>query len=243
MEATARAAPDGRQDGAHRVVEGVVVLVVVVNLARARLAVRIKDVVDPGVGLQRHPEGVQGRIFDLEGAPGANDQEHLVAFHQPAHEAAVDTGLARVAPVGVNRGVEGIVRLGDVVGQNGGVELDLIPLLGTKGLLQFQAVGAHLPGQRALLVQLLTPELAHRLVVVAGKLAKRVAAVVVEVDVAVVWQRRVFAPLAGVLAEVGQAEAVGLEEGAQRVGQRLHRTDDDQPVRPVFPGGRRLGGA
>src|ERR1043166_10052310 len=83
-------------------------------------------------------------------------------------------------PVHVVGSIEGIVRRGDVVGENSSKKFGVFPFSFAHGVGELRAVNADLPGKQAVRFQLGLAELGDGGFVAAGQLLKGEAAVLVE---------------------------------------------------------------
>src|SRR5581483_4621648 len=113
--------------GGGLIVETVVILVGVGIEAAAGVAVREKNGLEPTVRAETGFEGVIGGIVDEQRVIGTHGEEGSVAIDQGGSKAFVDAGLIGEAAIGVVRGVERVVRRGDIVGENRGVQLGFFP--------------------------------------------------------------------------------------------------------------------
>src|SRR5260370_41207505 len=95
-----------------------------------------------------------GRVADKDGIVRAHRKKRRVTVDQRRPEAFVDTGLGAQTSVEIIGRVEWIVRLCDVICQDGGVQSRFAPLSGLHGFGQFLAVYADLPRYKPVSIQL-----------------------------------------------------------------------------------------
>src|SRR5260221_502514 len=171
------------QDCGGLIVKAIVVFVGVRVEAAARIAVGEENSFEPTVGTKAGFEGVVGRIGDEHGVVGTHGEEGAIAVDEGGAEAVVDAMLARKFAVVVVRGVEGIVRGGDVVGEDGRVEARLVPLSGAHGVGEFFAVDADLPREQAVSFEFCTAEFQDRGFVFARQRFEREATVFLEDEI------------------------------------------------------------
>src|SRR5882724_11412871 len=115
------------QDCGGLIVKAIVVFVGVRVEAAARIAVSEKNSFEPTVGTKAGFEGIVGWIGNEHGVVGTHGKEGAIAIDEGSAEAVVDAELAGEFAIVVVCGVEGVVRSGDVVRKDGGVEARFVP--------------------------------------------------------------------------------------------------------------------
>ena len=165
------------QDCGGLIVEAIVVFVGVRVEAAARIAVSEKNSFEPTVGTKAGFEGIVGWIGNEHGVVGTHGKEGAIAIDEGSAEAVVDAELAGEFAIVVVCGVEGVVRSGDVVRKDGGVEARFVPFSATHRIGEFFAVDADLPGEQAVGFQFCAAEFQDRGFVFARQRFEREATV------------------------------------------------------------------
>jgi len=229
--------------GGGLVVQAVEVFVVVGLGVEVGVAVRQQDIFQPAMGAQAGFEGVVSGVVDVRSVAGAHREERREAIDQSGAEALVDSSLPGKVTVKIFRGVEGIVGLGDIVGQNRGIDLGLVPVAELQGLRELLAVDANLPGKEPGGFEFGLTELGHGGLVASGQGGKGEAAVPIEIE-------KVIAALRGSSCErvqrVGNVQhergAIDFKEAANVYGQSVDGLVDDELMSVATPGKEGFGG-
>ena len=116
-------------------------------------AIGQQDSFEPGVRGQAEFECVIGGIVDENRLVGFHEEKELIAIDQADGEALVDARLGGEFAVEVDGGVEGIVRRGDVMGQSGGGELGLAPIVLAECVGEFFAIKTNFPGKDSVILE------------------------------------------------------------------------------------------
>ena len=183
-----------------------------------------------------HFKGMVGGVVNEHSFVGTDEKEKLVAVHQARAETGVDAGLAGLFAVGIDGGVEGVVRGGDVMGEDGGGFLGFAPIVVAEGIGEALAVETNLPGEQAVGFERAARVFGNGGGVNAGESGERELAVVIELDEFVVLFGGIFGDsLIGIGDMVNEILAVGFEEGAHVVRERVHGFVGDEALGVVAP--------
>src|ERR1700741_953847 len=101
------------------------------------------------MGSEAGLEGVIGGITDESGVVGVYGKKGGEAVDQCGAEALVDAGLVGQVTIEVFGGIERVVGFGDVGGEDGGVDLNFVPVVQFERFGELLAINANLPGQQA----------------------------------------------------------------------------------------------
>src|SRR5262249_14593457 len=215
----------------------IVVFVRVGFFSAESLAVRQENRFEPAMRAEASIKRMVRRVADENGIVGAHGEKRRVAVNQRAAKTLVNTGLATHAAIGIIGGVKGVMRLCDIVCEDGRIEPCLVPFSGFKGFGKFLTVHAYLPRQKAVGIQFQFAKFRDGRFVAAWQSFKGKAAVFV--------QRYELTPLfSGILRKrverVGhvllERTAAGFKKGANVRGQRIHGFVGEGPVGFPAPG-------
>src|SRR5205814_3392455 len=108
-------------------------------------------------------------IADLRRFAGVENQEVGVMLDEAIGKSLLESRLAGQLPVEILRGVERIVRVGDVMPQHRRIEFSRLPVLGFQSVRQPQAILADLPRQRTVPTNATGPVARERLSIRVGQ--------------------------------------------------------------------------
>src|SRR6202046_963995 len=108
-----------------------------------------------------------GRIVHKYSFARLEKEKELEAIHQTCSKALVNASLSRKLSVKIYGGLKRIVGCGDVVRQKRGGKLCFAPIMIVKGVCQFLAVKADLPGKDAIFVERAAIEFRNCILVIA----------------------------------------------------------------------------
>src|SRR6266851_3555148 len=149
------------------VVEAVVILVGEGIHPAARVAVGKKNGLQPAMRTKTSLEGAIGRVANEKRIIWPHREKRRIAVDQRGCEALIDRLLGAQVTVKIIGGVEGIMRLGHVIREYGGVQFCLFPLPVLQRFGQFLTVHTNLPGKQAVRFQLRFAKFHYRGFVVA----------------------------------------------------------------------------
>src|SRR5215831_7974884 len=86
-----------------------------------------KNGFEPAMGVEAGVKSVVCRVADESGIVGTHGEKRRVAVNQRAAKALVDAGLAAHAAIGIVGRAKGVMRLRDIMREDGRVEPSLVP--------------------------------------------------------------------------------------------------------------------
>src|SRR5438552_16926692 len=135
------------------IVKAVVIFVVEGALPSTRDAVGEKNGFQPAMRAEASFERAIGRVAEQDSIVPEHGTERRITVNQRGPETLVDFRLGAQASVELIGGVEGIVRFGYVICEDGGVQSRFVPFSGLHRFGQFFAVHANLPGKKTIGIQ------------------------------------------------------------------------------------------